>query len=625
MAEIIAILGGLLYFVQLIFHAFTQSSVLDEGLYQYKGYLFATGKYVPYQEYGPWTNHMPLSFLSYGYIQRFLEPGIRTGRYFAIFLAVLGIIAIWILVRRLGGNWAGAAAVWIMAMNPAMIKMYSLGVSQVLVFGMLAWILVLTIGENLPRWQIILGVFLSSLLAMTRLNLVPVLPLLLVYIFWQHGRRLGIWAVITGLLVVSVGHFVIWPGVFKLWANWLPQIIIPFLEARLTSNAATTKDIISTMGGFGDFNAYSIELLGPLTALFQGMRFHFVALTGTLSALMLLPLKRKWENETVFRATVFLLGLFAVLFGVHMWAISQNDSLLFAFPLYLSFFSLLGVVLVTITFPYWQGRDWFGWQILIPFIILAISAGISFGAAEEIGEQLLKINIPRTNNFFRTWNFLPGYIPLDEFLENNYGLDYGSSKKIVSAGVGFGIGILMLMVTYGTRKLLVKNKKPVTYSFGHMALIVFLGFGWLLSPTEVLGGSYDQYDCGGNVIASYETAGAQLADLIPSGSSVYWAGGDSPIILLSLPNIEIFPAQLNGRFSFRNGGDPDALERVGYWNQELANEWAQEADFILVEDSNYTGWLKDWVNSGSYYELEKIPQILSCRDNSGLRIFGKFP
>ena len=42
-------------------HAHSQASVLDEGLYLYKGWLFVTGRYVPYQDFGPWTNHMPAS------------------------------------------------------------------------------------------------------------------------------------------------------------------------------------------------------------------------------------------------------------------------------------------------------------------------------------------------------------------------------------------------------------------------------------------------------------------------------------------------------------------------------------------------------------------------------------
>ena len=49
LAELLAGLGGLWYTVQLWGFAHMQESVLDEGAYLYKGYLFATGQYTPYQ------------------------------------------------------------------------------------------------------------------------------------------------------------------------------------------------------------------------------------------------------------------------------------------------------------------------------------------------------------------------------------------------------------------------------------------------------------------------------------------------------------------------------------------------------------------------------------------------
>ena len=43
----VTILGGMVYLVQSWVYAHTQFSLLDEGAYLYKGYLFATGKYHP--------------------------------------------------------------------------------------------------------------------------------------------------------------------------------------------------------------------------------------------------------------------------------------------------------------------------------------------------------------------------------------------------------------------------------------------------------------------------------------------------------------------------------------------------------------------------------------------------
>ena len=98
LAEVMAVLGGIWFLIQTIIYALTQESILDEGAYLYKGYLFATGQYVPYQAYGPWTNHMPLSFMIPGWIQLILGPGLRTGRYFAI--AMAGLLLIGYTTRR---------------------------------------------------------------------------------------------------------------------------------------------------------------------------------------------------------------------------------------------------------------------------------------------------------------------------------------------------------------------------------------------------------------------------------------------------------------------------------------------------------------------------------------------
>jgi hypothetical protein len=59
---LLAVLGVIIYILQAIEVARTKTSFLDEGLYVYKGWLFATGQYAPFQEYGPWTNHAVLSF-----------------------------------------------------------------------------------------------------------------------------------------------------------------------------------------------------------------------------------------------------------------------------------------------------------------------------------------------------------------------------------------------------------------------------------------------------------------------------------------------------------------------------------------------------------------------------------
>jgi len=94
------------------------------------------------------------------------------------------------------------------------------------------------------------------------------------------------------------------------------------------------------------------------------------------------------------------------------------------------------------------------------------------------------------------------------------------------------------------------ERPRATPSYSYWALVIFLLAGTLLTPSVVLGGGYNTYDCGGDVIASYEAAGAHLAQNIPPGSSVYWKGSLSTVPLLYVPGIRIFPAQINDGYSF---------------------------------------------------------------------------
>jgi len=107
-AEGIALISGVIFTFRTWENSNRITSILDEGAYLYKGYLYLIGKYFPYKPYGPWGNHMPFSFLIPGLIQKYIGPGLRTGRYFAIFLAGLAILGLWILVRRLSNRWRAA-------------------------------------------------------------------------------------------------------------------------------------------------------------------------------------------------------------------------------------------------------------------------------------------------------------------------------------------------------------------------------------------------------------------------------------------------------------------------------------------------------------------------------------
>jgi hypothetical protein len=107
---LLALAAGLVYLFQSWGYAHSLESVLDEGAYLYKGYAFVTGQYRIYQDYGFWSNHMPLDFYIEGNVQSIFGPGLRTGRYFAFFARMLMLLGLWITTRDERPWWAPGSA-----------------------------------------------------------------------------------------------------------------------------------------------------------------------------------------------------------------------------------------------------------------------------------------------------------------------------------------------------------------------------------------------------------------------------------------------------------------------------------------------------------------------------------
>src|SRR5687767_12919942 len=226
----VALAGGLVYIFHALLIAHTKTSFLDEGLYLYKGYLFVNGLQTPFADYGVWTNHAILSFLIPGYIQKWFGPGLETGRYFMIFLSLFTLLGLWVFAKRWGNAWWAAGAVWVMALNPAEIKIHTLAISEGMVAAMLVWIVVLVVGAERPLWQVLLGAALTAPLVLTRENMAFVPPVLLLYIFWQHGWKMGLLAGLCAGVLFLVGNTFYFPNNLKFWAIRAPDSLFTFLR-----------------------------------------------------------------------------------------------------------------------------------------------------------------------------------------------------------------------------------------------------------------------------------------------------------------------------------------------------------------------------------------------------------
>jgi hypothetical protein len=615
-ADILSAAAILLFAIQLLTNAHFQVPVLDEGLYLYKGLLFVSGRYQPFQDYGPLTNQMPFAFLIPGIVQFLFGPGLRTGRYFAVLLSLIMILGLWLTSRRLTNPWLAAGAVWIIAILPAATKIYSMAISEGLIACLLMWVMFLTLGEKRKLWQLVLGSILAGLIVMIRINLLPLLPLLCLYILWQNGWKSAAWATLACALTVVLSHAFYWPNILRLWAYWLPESLVPFLKAWRPPLDALP------------FWNPTVTLTDRLSSLIDGVRFYYVPVIGALTAWALWPRQSAWKNPAQFRIAVFLSALFLSLLVLHAWASLSQNYCVYCFPIYTSFFASIGLLLVVVTVASWRTRLDLWQQIAPGLIIIAIFAGIGFNLIPAAFiQKVMELPVPR----IRSLHFLPGNAELQQVIGNKFHLELEALVPIFSMVIPILLGILCCGICSLIAFLLARSihRSATQPSAAALVLIFTLLVGCILSPTAWLGNGYHRYDCAGDVLAAAELAGEALQGVVPPQAQIFWRG-ISPVTLLYLPQAAIYPAQLNGDYSFRLGGETDELLRYGWWDKSLGLQWAREADDILVAQKYNKGWLKDTLESGMYQEITIFPDINEmdyppCLSDVYPRIFTKKP
>jgi len=583
-------------------HVQSQVSVLDEGLYLFKGYLFAQGVYHPFQDYGPLTNHMPLAFLIPGWVQMAWGEGIRTGRLYALALGMVTMILLWRTCRREGSPGWSAVSVWAVALNASLVKIYSQAISQVLVITLIMGMLYLGLGAGRKVWQTTLAAALAGALWMTRINLLPVLPLLIGYLWLTHGRRVGILAGLAGGGIVALGHAIYWPEILKLWAKWLPRSLTPFLDSFRDSA--------------GGIEAWRVRITAAQgwRIVIDSFRKHLLPLAGAIWAALSFPgAGRDPEERQRDRDALFLGSLMVVLTVIHGYATLGLTYCPYCLMNYLGFFSPVGLVLLAIAGAHWLPRLSGPRRIasLVFLILVPFAAGLTLD--RQLAASVLSIQVPRIS--LTAWR--PGTIELGNLVNSSIGLTRTESARWLALGIVLAVSICLAVISVGV----VGRRRPEVARRWRRGGIAGLLFLVLTTATVRFGNTYPYYDCGADVIQAQEAAGAYLRLKVPSGSLVYWGTGQSPVPLLYLDHPRIFPAQLNGIYSFRLGGDPAELHRFSYWNQALAEDWLAAADFVLVDVRSYRGWISAALASKHYDEIVRSPPTNPCRANSAIMIF----
>jgi hypothetical protein len=606
--SVLSVLAVLVFLGQSIIYAHTSDVTMDEGTYLTKGLLFVNGVYRPFQDYGPWTNKMPFSFFIPGVFQVLFEPGLRTGRYSSIFLSLISLLGLYITARRLGGKGWAAVILWAVAINPANIATYSQAISQVVIAALMCWVFALTLGNPRPLWQITLGAVLASLVVLTRQNMVPILPLLIFYIFWEHGRRPGWTALIAAASVFLFFHILYWPNILLLWDFLLPGPLEHLLDP-IKLSAGDTSVLLNTQ--------YS--LLSKWFVFWEGIRYNFLPIMGTLAVWILWPRRNKWSNESSYKTAVFLSVLFSVLWLLHFLGAYIKSYCLFCYTGYLAFFTFSGFLLCAVAWKSLDRSPGFLRQVLLLVVVVVFSLGIASGAYQSLDQLVMNIPVPRVRNL----QILPGSTELWRALSNKFGWSFENLQQVLPALAGLAAGIFFLILA--ALIFLAAHRRARLIRPALIAFLLFITTGALLSPSSIFGGGKQSTYCGWDVIASHETVGAQLKKSIPPGSQVYWENDISPLPLLYLlPAVRIYPAQLNHWYSYRVGGDPDVLLKTGMWNEELATRWKAEADYLLIAERYVLEWQQENV-AEQYEELTPASLAIPCRQRSIIHIFKRIP
>jgi len=249
-------------------------------------------------------------------------------------------------------------------------------------------------------------------------------------------------------------------------------------------------------------------------------------------------------------------------------------------------------------------------QIIIFGFIIVFTLGIGFSAQEDVSGEFSRAMIERLDPVY-VWNaalYVTGMVHLVLF---RLSLVMGLSVLFLLIG-----GILLWVRSRQLGREQIRGGKTALF-----AINGFLIAGLVLSPTKALGWGNPFFDCEGqDVFASYERAGRALSEVIEPGSKIYWEGR-IPAIFLYLPDVKVYPPQLNHVHSYKVGGDPDILLRTNRWNDTLAEQWLAEADYILVQMTERVYLTDETLESGRYELVLSSPSAEKCRWQSVIRVY----
>ena len=619
-AVIVALLG-LAYFISLALgFADSLPAGPNEGEILIKGYQFAAGRYQPYEDYSPRLHQMPLAYLLPGAIEQLFGQGIDTGRAYAVVVGILTMIGLWLAVRRNSDVWWAAAAIWVINLNPLYVQTLSRVATESLVSMLFAWMLYFGLGAERQDWELGVAGFFAGLAVIVQFNLLLVLLIFVLYIFWQFDKHAGWLVVAAGVLPLIVIHIVYWPGILQIWANLVPEDSIAWLEPYRSPKPGLLLP--------ADFSWWPVKtwIREPqnlawvgIRALGEAVRVNFVVFFGFLVTLFLWPWRRKNRpgGRSISKAffnqhkqVVFLVVTFLTLFVIQLWAANGRTCLFTCLPESIMNFFIFGLVLVPAASVGWWEEMPFSKQILVVTIVFLVLLALEFNYHSDYADfrsdvvrYTLDLKLPAwrdgklAEGDKKAWEVLAEKTNFDQEPVRQFILTKDLAVTLVRWIKVLGYLILIIPLAYAISEKFMLGSE----NYGAFLLTFTLLVGFLLSGTNFYGGSAAVETCPNSVTAAYEQVGKKLSSHIPADSQVYWGLTDD-MVLLYLPEIDVFAPQLDGTSSYLedSNADPDILFRFGYWNGVLRDKWIEEANFILLENQAYTADWTERVDDGQY-------------------------
>ena len=562
---ILSILAIILYIVQATYYMHHIQPVMDESTYLLKGKWFIDRTYQPFQDYGPLTNKPPISFIALGISQILFGPGLESGRILAIIFSVIMLIGLWLAVNRLSGKWWALFSITLFILSPAWIIYYSRAMTQVISSLLVAWSLFFILGENKRTWASYVGVILAALTTMIRQNMLPFFGLVLIYMIWENGFKKGLRFVLVGIIVFILCNAIYWPKIYTAMAPQLPTFI------NSTIHFLTGISILQSASGFPLLNK-DFSIVDEIQVFFDGVRYFFIPFISTIAAFIVIP-PQSLFLEKKFRMVAFLAVSFASLTVIHFITSIGQNNFLYSYPAYLAFYLPVGIILVPLLFKSFPRQHPRFSTITFTVVLLIIAAGIGLSLRQDISQTLMRLHVPSLKSLFH------GEYELWDVLLSRFNIPNSTQAYLLPVLAGLVFGLFLLAFSLIVWIILRKYHKPFHYLSILMFAVIFIGL--FLSPSFILAGKGSIGICQNDVLLRNENIGERLQSKIKPGALVYWEG-TIPTPLLYLTKNKFFPVQLNMQFNYIIGGDPDILERNGYWNDELAQRWIKDADYLIL-------------------------------------------